>query len=258
MTSAAFAQAAGKARYAVLAQSLVERINAGSYPVGSLLPTEMELCRQFGVSRTTVREAIRFLSDRGLVSRKAGVGTHVRAKYSTPRYVHAIESISDIFQYATASAKPVLLASAEAAVGDDEAELLRCPTGQRWLKFETLRSFSGKGLPMVYSRAYVQPAHARIAKLAPSRREPMYTLLESEYGEPVVEVQQEFRAMQIGSREARLLKVKARSAGLYVIRHYVGRGDRLLLVTLSLYPSDRFSYAMRLRYDRQSRKQEIE
>lgn len=56
--------------------------------------------------------------------------------------------------------------------------------------------------------------HAGIVKLAPSRREPIYTLLDSEYGEPVLEVQQEFRAIQIRAPLARILKAKAGSAGL--------------------------------------------
>jgi DNA-binding GntR family transcriptional regulator len=247
-----------KSRYALLAQSLLERINGGDYPIGSLLPTEFELCRQFGVSRTTVREAIRFLSDMGMVSRKAGVGTHVRAKYTSPKYVHAIESISDIFQYTMASAKPVLLASEEIEAGEDDAELLRCQTGQRWIMFETVRSFASNGVPMVRSRAYVPPEYAGIVKQVPGRREPMYTLIEREYGQPVVEVQQEFSARQVGAREARILKVKAGSAGLHVTRHYFGESDRLLLVTLSLYPSDRFSYAMRLRHSRKANKEQVE
>jgi DNA-binding GntR family transcriptional regulator len=95
-------------------------------------------------------------------------------------------------------------------------------------------------------------------KLVPGRRDPIYTLLDSEYGEPILEVQQEFRAIQIRAPLARILKVKSGSAGLYVIRHYFGSGDRLLLVTLSAYPSDRFSYAMRLRYNRQLKREQME
>lgn len=248
----------GKTRYALLAESLLEKINSGDYPVGELLPSEFELCKQFGVSRTTVREALRYLNDMGLLSRRPGVGTLIRAKHATPRYVHAIESISDIFQYAKESGKPTILAAGEIEAKKDEAELLRCAPGQVWLKFETIRSFARENVPMVYVHAYLPPAYSGIVKLIPKRSEPMYTLLESEYGVPVVEVQQEFRAAQIGARQARILKVKSGSAGLYVIRHYLGNGERLLLVTLSLYPSDRFSYAMRLRYNQHSTKEGTE
>lgn len=258
MVAAARIGSKGKARYAQLAESLVDRINSDGYPVGSLMPTEFDLCRQFGVSRTTVREAIRHLSDLGLVSRRPGVGTLVRAKHASPRFVHAIGSISDIFQYTTASGKPVLLGCEQIEAGKDEAELLRCPAGQHWVKFETLRSFAGKRVPMVLSLAYVLPAFGGLAERVTAGSEPMYALIEREYGEPVIEVQQEFRALQINARQARLLQVKRGSAGLYVIRHYFGSGERLLLVTLSVYPSDRFSYAMRLRYDRHSNKGRME
>ena len=70
----------GKTRYALLAESLLGKINSGDYPVGKLLPSESELCQQFGVSRTTVREALRHLNDMGLLSRRAGVGTLIRAR----------------------------------------------------------------------------------------------------------------------------------------------------------------------------------
>lgn len=242
-------RSAGKARYVELAESLLQRIADGAFPVGSLMPTEAEIGVQFGVSRTTVREAVRHLSDLGLVSRRPGVGTTVRARYASPRFVHAIESIADIFQYTQRSSKPVVLESAEVAVGKDEAELLQCPPGQRWVRFEMLRSLAGKRVPMVLSEAYVLPTYARIVERVPTRNEPIYTLLESEYGEAIVEVQQEFRALNTTRQQARLLEVKPGSAGLCVVRHYFGRGERLLLVTLSVYPADRFSYAMRLRYN---------
>lgn len=48
-------------------------------PVGERLPTEAELCRQFGVSRTSVRAAIQRLAERGRVSVEVGRGTFVRA-----------------------------------------------------------------------------------------------------------------------------------------------------------------------------------
>jgi GntR family transcriptional regulator len=240
----------GRSRYAQVAELLLEKISSGDYPISSLMPTESELCRQFGVSRTTVREAIRHISDLGLVSRKAGVGTMVRRRYANPRFVHAIESVSDIFQYTQRSAKPTIISTREIETGEHEVGLLQCPLGQRWIRLETLRTFAGTQEPMVLSEVFIPPAYGQIVKHVPTRSGPIYLLLESECGELVVEVQQEFRALQLDTRQARLLKVKPGSAGLNVIRHYFGDGDRLVLVALSIYPSDRFSYAMRLRYDR--------
>ena len=42
-------------RYSTVAKDLMEGIASGRYPVGSLLPTEFELCDLYDVSRHTVR-----------------------------------------------------------------------------------------------------------------------------------------------------------------------------------------------------------
>ena len=56
-------------RYRQVAKTLINEIQAGTYPVGDLMPTEMVLCEQFGASRFTVREAIKQLVELGLVNR---------------------------------------------------------------------------------------------------------------------------------------------------------------------------------------------
>src|SRR5512142_2396304 len=56
-----------------------EAILARELPPGAKLPSEQELCIQFGVSRTAVREALRTLSGRGLVSIQKGKGVFVNS-----------------------------------------------------------------------------------------------------------------------------------------------------------------------------------
>ena len=78
-------------RYARVAQSLIEDIAAGKFPVGSLIATEADLCERFGVSRNTARAALAVLSDMGLVTRHAGIGTFVRSLTADARYVQEAE-----------------------------------------------------------------------------------------------------------------------------------------------------------------------
>ena len=61
----------------VLAEKLAQRILAGKYAPGSILPGEMELGEQFGVSRTAVREAVKTLSAKGMVLPRPRIGTRV-------------------------------------------------------------------------------------------------------------------------------------------------------------------------------------
>ena len=242
-------------RYARVAQALVKSIEAGRYPVGSLLPTEADLCGQFSVSRTTVREATRQLHDMGLVSAKAGVGTLVRAKYVKPKFVHAVASVSDIFQYARASGRPRILSRKDIVAGPQEAELLHCPVGQHWILMESTRAFANEEVLMAYIHAYIPPAFEGILEAVTASNEPMYVSIERIHGQQVHEVQQEFKALNLDPRQADILKVQRGSAGLMAVRHYHGADSGLLLVTVSVYPADRFSYAMRLRYNLQATKE---
>ena len=73
--------------YTQLVGIIKRSISTGALPVGSLLPSEAELCQALGVSRNTVRQAIGELEDEGLVIRKRGRGTFVSDPSATHRGV---------------------------------------------------------------------------------------------------------------------------------------------------------------------------
>jgi DNA-binding transcriptional regulator YhcF (GntR family) len=62
-----------------LAGKLIDGIQSGRFPIGSLLPREIELSGIHKVSRQTVRHAIGEWQQKGLVSARKGVGTRVES-----------------------------------------------------------------------------------------------------------------------------------------------------------------------------------
>ena len=62
-----------------VASEIEEAIVTKKIPSGDRLPSEMELCNQFGVSRTAVREALRTLSAKGMISIEKGRGIFVKS-----------------------------------------------------------------------------------------------------------------------------------------------------------------------------------
>lgn len=60
-------------------QTLTEAIASGQYEPGQRLPTEAELVKTFGASRPTVNRALRDLQLSGVIERRAGSGSYVRA-----------------------------------------------------------------------------------------------------------------------------------------------------------------------------------
>ena len=63
--------------YFQVAQHLEQQIESGELATGSRLENEIDLADQLGLSRPTMRRAIQYLVDRGLLVRKRGVGTQV-------------------------------------------------------------------------------------------------------------------------------------------------------------------------------------
>ncbi len=67
-----------------LTDRVIDRVRAlvaqGTYRVGDRLPPEAELCVLFGVGRSTIREAMRVLANRGMVDVRHGEGTFVAAR----------------------------------------------------------------------------------------------------------------------------------------------------------------------------------
>src|SRR5690606_13927723 len=59
-----------RTQHALLAEELRTAILDGTHPVGSRLPTESALCETHGLSRGTVRVALRALEDQGLITRR--------------------------------------------------------------------------------------------------------------------------------------------------------------------------------------------
>lgn len=67
-----------------IAEQILSRIDAREYPVGTKLPTELELSRAFGVSRASVREALGALQFVGYIESVRGSGSRVIATRRTP------------------------------------------------------------------------------------------------------------------------------------------------------------------------------
>jgi len=95
---------APRSRSAEVAERLTEQIMTGKLPAGDKLPSEQEMMRGMGVSRTVVREAVAALRARGLVVTRQGAGAFVERDTSRQPYVidpdglGSLDSVLDILE----------------------------------------------------------------------------------------------------------------------------------------------------------------
>ena len=86
--------APSRPRYVQIEESLHALLETGGYRPGDKLPPEPELAQQLGVSRATLREALRSFEQQGIINRKQGVGTFVSLR---PPYIESgLENLESI------------------------------------------------------------------------------------------------------------------------------------------------------------------
>ncbi|GAD79786.1 FadR/GntR family transcriptional regulator [Vibrio ezurae] len=86
-----------------VAREIARGILSGNLAQGSILPGEMTLCEQFGISRTALREAVKLLTSKGLLESRPKVGTKVvdRAYWNflDPQLIEWMDGLADIDQF---------------------------------------------------------------------------------------------------------------------------------------------------------------
>lgn len=86
-----------------VAREIARGILSGKLAQGSILPGEMALCEQFGISRTALREAVKLLTSKGLLESRPKVGTRVidRAYWNflDPQLIEWMDGLADTDQF---------------------------------------------------------------------------------------------------------------------------------------------------------------
>lgn len=231
--------------YMLLAQTLESQIRSGRHTVGALLPTETQLCDQYGMSRITVRAALRQLQDKGLVSRRAGIGTRVEAAKATTQFVHTGDSIDAVLQFTQGMAFE-LQSVGEVLVDAALASLLMLPQGQLFLCATGLRRAAGQP-PTVLSRHYIPARYSTVQSRLNGHRASIAELIAEHAGLDITVVTQSIDTCRLTARDSRTLETVRNAAALRTRRRYFGPNDSLILATESLFPEGRYRFTSVLR-----------
>lgn len=238
-----------KPRYAELGDLLQSGIERGDYPVGSLLPTELELCERYQVSRHTARAALTQLIVAKLVQRRPGSGTRVIAQREAMRYEHGIDNLDLLIQYGNSTCLQVL-AARRATATERIARQLEISPGKDYLHLDGLRLEEPSREPIAVTEMLV-PIRADtpvegLLDLSNSSRTVAVFLDASRLSQ----VEQVFDAVSLRVKEAALLGVKRSEPAMRVQRHYRDASGQLLMLAISKHPPGRFAYSIVLSRNR--------
>jgi GntR family transcriptional regulator len=201
--------------YFQLAELLEQEIVSGRWPAGSRLPSEPDMCRHFGLSRTTVRQALTRLDQRALIDRLKGQGTFVR---SAQPGLWLLQSSEGFFQDEVdrlgRKVTSRILRAERGVLPDWACKALELPAGSEGATLERLRSVDG--LVALYVVNHVAPHVAEAALAVENPNESLYRRLSERAGVEPHGGRRMLEAITAGEQLAGLLELSAGAAVAYI------------------------------------------
>ncbi|MGW8378255.1 GntR family transcriptional regulator [Streptomyces sp. ODS28] len=201
----------------------------------SPLPTERELAERYGVSRSTIRQALSALHDAGRIYRVQGAGTFT-ADTAIAKSL-SLTSFSEDMAERRLTPSSRVLAAELCPAGADTGARLRISPGDEVVHLRRLRL--ADGAPMCVESVRL-PAARFPGLLDHDLDGSLYRLLSEEYGAVLARAEQTIRATVLDPGAAGLLDVAPHSPALEVDRTGLDDRDRPTEHTLSTYRADRY------------------
>ncbi|AMG88928.1 GntR family transcriptional regulator [Bordetella parapertussis] len=181
--------------YRRVAQDLMGDI--ATMPVGSILPTEVELAARLGVSRATIRDAMEILVEHRMVERVKRLGTRILRNTPGHRYVQHMDGLAHALEFAGQSLMRIDdTAIVEGSGGEPGLAALPNATGQ-WLRVTGTRRLVDDDAPSTWTRVFVPGRYQGIAPLLHGELDSVYAVIERVYSLKVARLRHRVTAVAL-------------------------------------------------------------
>jgi GntR family transcriptional regulator len=210
---------------------------------GSLLPPERELARQYGTSRTTIRQALSELVIEGRLVRIQGRGTFV----AKPKVAQVLElaSYTEGMRAHGLQPKTTILDIGYVTADEQMAARLGIRSGGRALRIHRLRQADGE--PMSIDTSHLPARRFPGLRRQLDRHPSLYETLTAFYGVRLAEAEEIIETVLAGPEDARLLGVDVGLPLLLLSRHAFDTDGSPVEFAQSWYRGDRYKFVTRLR-----------
>lgn len=134
--------------YLQVIDRLKQDIEKGIFKEKEKLPSEFELAKTLGVSRATLREALRLLEEENVIIRRHGVGTFVNSRPVFTTGIEQLSSVSSMIRSAGMEPGTIYLSSMLSLASEEDINRFQCEEGTSIISMERVRTANGE--PVVY------------------------------------------------------------------------------------------------------------
>lgn len=228
--------------YLLVKDKLLELINNGYYKKGSKLPSEFELAKSLGVSRPTLREALRVLEEENILSRRHGIGTFIND--NTQRIKNGIEqlhSVTESIEQLNLSAGTILLSvSIESADNNDKEKLQMVSDEEFVIKVERIRTADEE--PVVFCIDKIVKQHDINHEDFYDVENSLFDFLQEHYKIKISYAISEIIPVQANYKLAKALNIPARTPILLLDQTHFSDDNKPVLYSKNYFRPDRFSF----------------
>ena len=202
--------------YAQVRKLLTQRIGAGIWKPGDLLPSEFQLAAEYNVSQGTMRKALVSLEADRLIVRRQGKGTFV-ARHSRPEALYHFFRMVGLDGQRLIPASVVLTQRVQRATRDQSCRL-EVAAGTMLHAIVRIRTFNGR--PAIFERIYVPVSLMAGLAITPGVEMPfeMYVIYQEQYGITIARATERLASVAATAMEARHLGVEPGAPLLEVAR----------------------------------------
>ena len=222
---------------------LSAEIASGTLHAWSRLPNEEELVKQYGVSRTTVRQTVQNLVRRGLVEIRRGKGTFVLEPKITQELTQLSGFVEDMHSLGRhASAR--VLGKATVPASQSVARHLAIPAGTPAIRIQRVRLADNS--PLSFDETWLPREIGERIIENDLETEPIFSLLEQKYETPLLEAEYRLEAVSADPTVARALGIAAASPIFLIERTSYTTGHQPVDYEKLYYRGDRVRFVTRL------------
>ena len=225
-----------------------EKISSNQWKVGDMLPKEVDLCRQFGVSRPTVRLALLHLVNSGYLTRVKGKGTFVSRPRVLEQSTLFIESFAEELKHRGLAVKTEVLEFRMVPADGQVCAKLRIAKGQDVLKLTRLRyaENSFREGPVVLTTSYFPEGLARFIQRYDMETSTLHQVFK-ENGIEQGTCEKELGVRSLSGRDCRLLGAEEKALAVFITSVVYDRDEREIEYCESCYPADRNRFLIKIR-----------
>jgi GntR family transcriptional regulator len=224
--------------YLQVIDRLKQDIEQGIYKEKEKLPSEFDLAKHLGVSRATLREALRILEEENVIIRRHGVGTFVNSKPLFTSGIEQLNSVTDMIKQAGMKPGTIFLSSSTQNSTEEDMRRFSCSNDEGIVVMERVRTANGE--PVVYCVDKVP--ESILPETFSHGEESIFNILDAEANRRITYAVAQIEPIGYHEKVSPILECDPETALLVLKQMHFDEMDEPILYSVNYFKADMFSF----------------